>query len=161
MSARVSAAAAVALAAALALTGCGASPASNTGGDAPAAPDPATQPSDSASDGTTDTDGVDGATTIPDTFPKDDVPLLEGDVAYATDLGTGWVIYIYRDDYFDAFDQAGQALTDKGFTGAEALGDDQSKFQQFTSDKYIVNLSAQDDPNSFGKVVCYQVVING
>lgn len=156
------AAAAVALGAALILTGCGAPAANTGGGDAPAASDPATQPSDSSSDGsTTDTDGVDGQNTIPAAFPKDDIPMIEGDVAYGTDLGTGWVVYLYRDDYLDAFDQAAQLLTDKGFTPGDAAGDATGKFQQFTSDKYIVNLSAQDDANSFGKVVCYQVVLNG
>lgn len=61
------------------------------------------------------------------------MPLIEGDVAYSQDLGTGWVVYIHRDDFLAGF----------------------------TSDAYTVNLSAGDGADlGVGLSVGYTVVKN-
>jgi hypothetical protein len=150
-------AAAVLLTGAL-LAGCGA-PAAPSGGatgdngaatSGPAAPD--------AGGGSGDS----GELSIPDTFPTSEVPLIEGDVAYSQDLGTGWVVYIHRDDFLGGYDEAKGLLTGAGFAGDTVNSDDTGAFGQFTTDTYTVNLSAGDGAElGVGPSVGYTVVKNG
>lgn len=139
---------------ALALTGCGA-PSSGNG---------ATDDNDAATSGPADEGVGDTGTdelSIPDTFPRDEVPLIEGDVAYSQDLGTGWVVYIHRDDFLGGYEEAKGLLTGAGFSGDTVNQDDTGAFGQFTSDAYTVNLSAGDGADlGVGLSVGYTVVKN-
>ncbi|MEO5920966.1 MAG: hypothetical protein ABIQ01_07470 [Pseudolysinimonas sp.] len=106
-------------------------------------------------------DATDGEFTIPATFPADEVPLIEGDVAYSQDLGTGWVVYIHRDDFLGGYDEAKGLLTGAGFSGDTVNQDDTQAFGQFTTDKYTVNLTAGDGADlGVGPSVAYTVVVN-
>jgi hypothetical protein len=118
----------------LALTGCGAPAPSGGGGDGGGG---------AATSGPAPADGGDGAPVIPATFPAD-VPLIDGDVVYGQDLGTGWVVYIHRDDFLAGYDEAKGLLTGAGFAGDTVNQDETGAFGQFTNDTYTVNLSAGD-----------------
>jgi hypothetical protein len=96
-----------ALAVIVALAGCGATPSpapANTGENGAATSGPAPQP------GT-------GEIGLPATFPSDEVPLIEGDLLFAQDLGTGWSVYVARDDFLGGYEEAAGLLTDAGFAG--------------------------------------------
>jgi len=150
---KTAAAAAALLLAALTLTGCG----------GPGSPAPAnTGENGAATSGPADPgDGLGGETTVPATYPADDVPLIEGDVVYAQDLGTGWVVYIHRDDFLGGFDEAKGLLTGAGFAGDTVSATDSEAFGQFTTDTYTVNLSAGDGADlGVGPSVGYTVVKN-
>jgi hypothetical protein len=158
-SARLSGVVAAILLTTIALTGCGGSAApsgGNTGDNGAATSGPA----DGGGDGGTDAEDLGGETTLPATFPVDDVPLIEGDIAYAIDLGTGWTVYIYRDDFLGGYEEAKGLLLDAGFTGDTIGQDDAGAFGQFTDDGYTVNLQGADD-GSFGATVAYTVVKKG
>lgn len=150
----------VGFAAALALsavvfTGCAPSaPSGDTDGtDAPATSGPAAPDA---------TGGTDGEVVIPASFPTGDVPLIEGDVAYSQDLGTGWVVYIHRDDFLGGYEEAKGLLTGAGFAGDTVNQDDTGAVGQFTTDAYTVNLSAGDGTDlGVGPSVGYTVVKNG
>jgi hypothetical protein len=138
---------------ALALTGCGA-PA--TGGDGAATSGPA------PTDEQTGDEQTGGELSLPATFPTDQVPLIEGDLAYSQDLGTGWVVYIHRDDFLGGYEEAKNLLTDAGFSGETINQDDTGAVGQFTTDLLTVNLSAGDGSDlGVGPSVGYTVVKNG
>ncbi len=100
-----------------------------------------------------------GGLSLPATFPTGDIPLIEGDLAYTQDLGTGWVIYIHRDDFNAGYEDAKALLLDAGFTGDTVNQDDTGSFGQFTSDTYTVNLSSGDGADlGVGLSVGYTVV---
>lgn len=151
MNARGVVLAATALAAALALTGCGVqgTPApANTGHDGAATSGPA--------------DPGTGEASLPETFPADEVPLIEGDVVYAQDLGTGWVVYIARDDFLAGYAEAKDLLTAAGYSGDTVGQDDSGAFGQFANDAYTVNVQGADAQNTgFGNAVGYTVVTKG
>jgi len=115
-------------------------------------------PSDSPSDGTTGSgDGSDPNTySIPATFPKA-VPIIEGDVVYSADLGTGWLLWLAHDDFNSGYTDAVSKLKDAGFTGDTAAQTDQGSVGQFSNDKFQVTVTAGDDP-TYGKAVSYTVV---
>jgi len=154
MTARLAVLAGVVLASTLVLTGC----------SAPGSPEPAnTGDNGAATSGPVEEPVVgSGGTVIPETFPSNDVPLIEGDVVYSQDLGTGWVVYIARDDFLGGYDEAKGLLTDAGFAGDTVGQDDTGAVGQFTSDAYTVNLSAGDGADlGVGPSVAYTVVKNG
>jgi hypothetical protein len=148
---------AVAIAAGFALTGCsvGGSPtavsstaASSSGGHS--------SPSVSASSDDAGTDSSDADATLPKTFPKDDVPLIDGKLVYTADLGTGWIVFIKADDFGDAYKDASGKLTDAGFSKSQEVATDQGDVAAFTTDKYQVIVTAGTDA-TYGKAVSYTV----
>jgi hypothetical protein len=154
VSARLTGIAAAMLLASIALTGCG-QPIPSGGGN--------TGDNGAATSGPAPADGGDagGEVTLPPTFPTGDVPLIEGDIAYAQDLGTGWVVYIHRDDFNAGYEEAKGLLTGAGFAGDTVNQDDTGAFGQFTSDAYTVNLSSGDGADlGVGPSVGYTVVKN-
>jgi hypothetical protein len=141
------------------LTGCG-TPSAGGGatGDNGAATSGPAAPDDGG-----DTGGDSGGElALPDTFPTDQVPLIEGDIAYSQDLGTGWVVYIHRDDFLAGYEEAKDLLTGAGFTGDTINQTDAGAVGQFTTDLLTVNLSAGDGADlGVGPSVGYTVVKNG
>ena len=105
--------------------------------------------------------GAGGEATLPATFPTGEVPLIEGDIVYAQDLGTGWVVYVHRDDFNAGYEEAKGLLAGAGFAGDTVNQDDTGSFGQFTTDTYTVNLSAGDGADlEVGPSVGYTVVKN-
>lgn len=146
---RAASAVGVALAALL-LAGCAAPV-----GDAP---DPA--PTQADAGGGSDDEGTSSDVAIPPTFPRDDVPLVDGTPVFAVDLGTGWTVILASDDPAAGYVDAKGLLEEAGFTAAVDSTTDDGSFGQFTSDGYTVNLTATDDP-TYGDSISYTVVITG
>jgi hypothetical protein len=135
------------------LAGCspGADPGGNTGDNGAATSGPA--PDDGGDAG--------GELSLPATFPTGDIPLIEGDLAYSQDLGTGWVIYIHRDDFNAGYEEAKDLLTGAGFTGDTINQDDTGSVGQFKTDAYTINLSAGDGADvGVGTSVGYTIIKN-
>ena len=136
--------------AALLLAGC-----TGPGGGAP---DPA--PTEADAGGTSGDEGTSSDVAIPPTFPRDEVPLIDGQVAFAIDLGTGWTVVIEAEDFAAGYGDAADLLDGAGFEVVANDASPQGTFGQFTSEKYTVNVSATDSPD-FGNSVSYTVVIAG
>ncbi len=150
---RVPLAAGAVVLAGILLTGCGA-PSLDGGSD----PTPTT-PVEVDNDGGDSTGMV--QTEIPDTYPHDDVPLVEsGEVVFAVDLGTGWTVIFASDDPLADFVTARDDLVGAGFTVSTEDANDEAAFAQLQRTGYTVNLSAGDDP-TYGDVVSYTVVRTG
>jgi hypothetical protein len=161
---RLLAFAAAGLLAASALAGCSgpnASTGGNAGGNQGGSETSSNAPSDAPSPADTGTgDGSDpNAYVIPATFPKD-VPIIEGDVVFSADLGTGWLLWLARDDFNAGYEEAKGMLTDAGYTGDTAAQADEGSVGQFANDKYTITLTSGDD-STYGKAVSYTVVLNG
>jgi hypothetical protein len=142
----------VVLLAVLLLSGCG------LGG----APAPANTGENGAATSGPAPEGGTDEISLPATFPSDDVPLIEGDLLFAQDLGTGWSVYVARDDFLGGYEEATGLLTGAGFTGGTVNQDDTGAFGNFTSDAYTVNLQAGDFADlGIGPSVGYTVVKAG
>ncbi|MBN9238457.1 MAG: hypothetical protein J0J03_02155 [Leifsonia sp.] len=136
----------VGLAVILSLAGCSAAPST-----APAATPEASAPGGPAT-------GLEGYEGLPDTFPSD-VPLIEGDVLYGIDVGTGWSIVIARDDIAAGYSDAEALLTAAGFAGSSSTTADGS-FGAFDNDRYTVQITATDSAD-YGPSVQYVVIKKG
>ena len=150
------------LAASLALTGCFASPSVTGGG---------TGGSGQSGQG----DGTDGGTTttsppeqtdrgdfagLPAGFPSDEIPLIEGEVVFGMDLGTGWTAVVAVDDLTTGFQDASQRLKTAGYTAlAESVSAD-GAFGAFENDTYQVQVTASENPD-YGLTVTYLAVLLG
>jgi hypothetical protein len=134
------------------LAGCAA------GGAAPESPGQGSDP------GTTSTTPpsaeVSSGASIPETYPRDDVPLADGEPVFAADLGTGWTVILATDDLAAGFADAAARLEAAGFTAQSHTAADDGEFSQYTDADYTVNLTATTDP-TYGKVISYTVVIAG
>ena len=140
------------------LTGCGAGGPSLNDGSNGSDTTPS-NPVEQGDDGGDDTGMV--QTQIPDTYPRDDVPLVEsGEVVFAVDLGTGWTVIFASDDPLADFATARDELVGAGFTVATEDANATAAFAQLQSSDYTVNLSAGNDP-TYGDVVSYTVVRTG
>jgi hypothetical protein len=129
-----------------------------TGGAGPASPGEEPDPSPAATaPGSAE---ASGDVTIPDSYPRDDVPLADGDPVFAVDLGTGWTVILATDDLAAGFADAAGRLEAAGFTAQSHTATDDGEFSQYTDPGYIVNLTAATDP-TYGKVISYTVVIAG
>jgi len=135
------------------LTGCG------TGGPSLNDGSASSPPVDQGDDGGDDTGLV--QTQIPDTYPRDDVPLVEsGEVVFAVDLGTGWTVIFASDDPLADFATARDELVGAGFTVATEDANATAAFAQLQAPGFTVNLSGGNDP-TYGDVVSYTVVRTG
>ena len=118
----------------LALTGCG--------DDAtPAADDPGTS-----------TETGDGTTTVslPDGFPSDEVPIIDGTLVQATHAGNIWAVWVASDDLVAGMADATQLLVDAGYENVIAT----AEYSDFHGSKWQVHVTAKDDP-TYGKTVAY------
>ena len=150
------------LAASLALTGCsgafGGGGAGGTGGNGQSGT------SDGSDEGTTSTDpgtdaGLEGYEGKPSTFPGD-VPIIDGDVPFGVDLGTGWTVIVATDDLGAAYADAAARLTGAGFASQVSSTTDDGSFGSFENDKYTVQVTATDTAD-YGPSVTYLVVLKG
>ncbi len=115
--------------------------------------------------GTAGSDTVDGSSTefvpLPDTFPVAEIPIIDGGIAFAIDLGTGWSVVIPVDDFSGSFEAAAQKLIAAGYeSSTESIIYADSSFGVFSNVKYDINLTAANTPD-FGPAVQYLVVISG
>lgn len=152
----------LALAASLALVGCSAPTLSGgtdgtndqTGGGSPVVEVPVPEDtSEAVPPGGAETPG--GA--LPANFPRD-VPVIDGPVLVAVDLGTGWALWIGVEDPALAFAQATSALDAAGFDRIAVLSGTTS-LASYSSAAYSVQLLARDDP-IHGNSISYTITRN-
>jgi len=160
MTPRLLALAAAGLLTASALAGCSPSgpathPAGTGGSDKPSTAASASPSGESVDTGD---DADSGTYVIPPTFPKD-VPVIEGDVVYSADLGTGWLLWLAHDDFNAGYEDAIAKLKDAGFEGDTVAQADQGSVGQFKNDKYTIIVTSGDDA-TYGKAVSYTVTLN-
>lgn len=132
----------VLLATALTLAGCASpSPSSDTG-----------IPSDSSSDTATDGGNSVGSesTQLPDGFPSDKVPLIDGTILNATHAGNIWAVWIASSDLPGDMAKATQLLVDAGYENVIAG----TEYSDFHGSEYQVHVTAKDDP-TWGPSVAY------
>lgn len=152
----------LAVAASLMVTGCaaGGSPGGGTGGGGSSGGSGGT-----SSDGTTTetdtetTPGLDGYVGLPDTFPSD-VPVIDGEVVFGIDLGTGWSIVVATDDIVAGYTAAADKLTGAGFTSDVSSSTADGSFGSFSSAAFTVQVTATDSAD-YGTSVQYVVIKNG
>lgn len=126
----------LALALTFALTGCG-------DDTPPGANDPGTS--------TDSGDGSDsGGVTLPDGFPSDEVPIIDGPLAEATHAGNIWAVWVSVDDPAAGMAAATQLLVDAGYDNVIAG----EEYSDFHGSKWQVHVTAKDDP-TYGKTVAY------
>lgn len=145
------------LATSMLLTGCSAPAISGgtdgtndqSGGSGPVPPEDTSAPQP----GSGVTEGA-----LPADFPSD-IPVIDGPVLVAVDLGTGWALWIGADDPATAFERATAALEAAGFTQVAKLVSDASSIASYSSESYQVQLMAGDDP-THGSAVSYTIIRN-
>ena len=150
------------LAACLAMSGCSSTPTDGSTGGGTAGGGTSGQSDDGNTDTETDAgtnSGLDQYQGLPETFPTD-IPLIEGDVAFGIDLGTGWSVVIPVADLAAAYADASSKLTGAGFTAQVDQSSDEGSIGVFLSDKYQINVTSADSPD-YGPSITYVVVING
>lgn len=95
-------------------------------------------------------DGVVPSASVPDDFPKDDVPLIEGDVVLGISIpgengDTAWNVTI-KVTGAEAFDTITTELTDAGFSYQELGSNNEGTSGSFTKDPYtVIVVVAQSD----------------
>ena len=125
----------LALALTLLLTGCG---------------DDAT-PETSTGSAETGTDGGGSATvSLPEGFPSDEVPIIDGTIVEANHPGNIWAVWVASDDLAAGMAAATQLLVDAGYENVLAS----PEYSDFHGSKYQVHVTAADDPN-YGKTIAY------
>lgn len=115
-------------------------------------------------DGTTSTDpgtdtNLDDFQGLPDTFPTD-VPIIDGDVVFGLDLGTGWSVVIPVDDLASAYAEASGKLVGAGFVAKVDTSTPEGSVGVFVSDRYQINVNASKTAD-YGNSVSYVVVLLG
>lgn len=166
---RTSALVGVLLAASLTLTGCsgmlGGGGAGGTGGGGQSgssgggstSTDPGTDGGSDSGDGTGT--GLEGYEGKPATFPGD-VPIIDGEIPFGVDLGTGWTVIVVADDIAAAYQDAESRLTGAGYTSQLSSTTDDGSFGSFENDKYTIQVTATDSAD-YGPSVTYVVVLKG
>ncbi len=105
-----------------------------------------------------------GGKKIPDNFPKDEVPIIDGEIVYgagvASETGKAWSILV-KVDGVGALDTITSELEGAGFTTQVGVGGstDSGATAVFTSDKYDVAVVIADDGKN-GAVATYTVATN-
>ena len=122
----------------LALTGCG----DEEGGTPSYGSDPGTS---------TETE-ADAAVTValPDGFPSDEVPIIDGTLVEATHAGNIWAVWVASDDLVAGMAEATQLLVDAGYENVIAT----AEYSDLHGSKWQVHVTAKDDP-TYGKTVAY------
>ena len=105
-------------------------------------------------------DGGDPTAQVPATFPSE-IPLIDGDVLEASDLGTGWIVLFGVDDAIASFDEGADALAAAGLTEDARTTNETEGFGNYTNDLYTVQISANTDYPGYGQAVSYTVVKRG
>lgn len=93
---------------------------------------------------------------LPDNFPTDDVPLIDGDILVANDLSGGWSVWVASNDVANDFAAATELLVAVGYENTVTNSDGESFFGTFSGEKYQVQVTAGDDP-TYGTAVTYTI----
>ena len=144
-------------------TGGGTSPSASSSDGSVGDSTGAVTDSPSSSDGSSGSGSGSGSTTgqtytLPSNFPTADVPIIDGQIVYSADLGSGWLVWVHASDFSSAYTTARDALTSAGYTGEDAAVTSQGSVGQYSNTKYQVTLTAGHDAD-YGDAVSYTVVV--
>jgi hypothetical protein len=149
------------LAASIALAGCSLIP--SPGGGSGGSDGSGQSGSSSDGSGTSTNPGTDAGITgyegKPATFPGE-VPIVDGDIPFGIDLGTGWTVVVKVADFASAYTAASDKLSSAGFTTEQTGTTTEGSFGVFTTDKYTVEVTAAKSAD-YGPSVTYVVVLKG
>lgn len=112
---------------------------------------------------TGDTDGdipdVDFDGDLPEGFPVDEVPLIDGDIAFGTQAGGAYSVTVESDesDLDDVYDEVAEDLSDAGFDEGAKQELGEVIAGNFENDDWIVGIAVVTDAVSDGSVVTYSV----
>lgn len=150
----------LAIAASAILTGCSIAPSGTAtgGGTGGSGESGQTDGGTTTTDPGTDT-SLDDYQGAPATFPTD-VPIIDGDIAFGIDLGTGWTVVIPVDDLAAGYADASGKLTAAGFTAQVDSTSPEGSIGVFTNDTYQINVTASATAD-YGDAVTYVVVVRG
>jgi hypothetical protein len=134
----------VCVAATLVLSGCSSPAPLGTGG----ASDSSSAGSDGSSDGSSDG----GASTVelPEGFPSDKVPLIDGEIVQAQHPGNTWGVWIRSSDLPGDLAKASDLLVAAGYEKVISSDD----YADFHGSEYQVHVTAKDDPK-YGSTILY------
>ncbi len=135
------------------LTGCFFSPPTVTGGGSGGSGE--SGQSDGTDDPGTDVE-LDQFVGLPPTFPTD-IPLIDGEVVFGIDVGTGWSVLIGVDDLEADFEDASQQMKAAGFEALVENITPNGGFAAFENAAYQVQVTTQESPD-YGLVINYLVV---
>jgi hypothetical protein len=120
----------------LALTGCG----------------PSVTPIPGSPDTSTGSGESDGSATVslPDGFPSDEVPIIDGTLVEATHAGNIWAVWVASNDLVAGMAAATQLLVDAGYESVLAT----PEYSDFHGSKWQVHVTAADDA-TYGSTIAY------
>ena len=100
----------------------------------------------------TSTEAADASATVtlPDGFPSDEVPIIDGTLVKASHAGNIWGVWVASDDLTAGMADATQLLVDAGYENVIAT----AEYSDFHGSKWQVHVTAKDDP-TYGKTVAY------
>jgi hypothetical protein len=88
------------------------------------------------------------------------VPIVDGDIPFGVDLGTGWTVIVKVADFAAAYTAASDKLSGAGFTTEQTGTTTDGSFGVFDTDKYTVEVTAAQSAD-YGPSVTYVVVLKG
>lgn len=165
----------LALAASVAMTGCSIAPTGGAtgGGTGGGGQSGQTDGGETSGDSTDDAGGTESGDSsspgdidldqfgsLPDTFPRSEVPIIDNPVEMGVDLGTGWSVMMKVDDFAAAFTEASTLLKGAGFEVVAEQLSDVGGVGVFQNEKYQAQISASDSPDN-GPVLTYVVIVRG
>ncbi|EFQ81910.1 hypothetical protein HMPREF0063_12922 [Aeromicrobium marinum DSM 15272] len=116
----------------------------------------------------TDEGSVVGGTDLPDDFPTDEVPLIDGTITSGTSVNdaaagaNGFTVSVQVDrSVADAADEAGELLLGAGFTSGGTMSSGDFSQGSYVGEKWQVVVSASPDFVDGKAVVTYIVVAEG
>lgn len=116
-----------------------------------------------AVEGATGTDVDLGGGELPDGFPTDAVPVIDGEIVYgagmAVDGGQAWAVMVKVADRDAAYAEVKQLLTDAGFETTMESSAEGGAFAIFTSDAYVAQVTVGES-GADGVVAQYAVTAN-
>ena len=100
----------------------------------------------------TSTDSGDGtaAVTLPDGFPSDAVPIIDGETVEANHPGNIWAVWIASDDLKGDMEAATALLVNAGYENVIVT----DEYRNFHGSQYQVHVTAKDDP-TYGSTIAY------
>lgn len=112
-------------------------------------------------EGATGTDvDLGGAGSLPDGFPEDAVPVIDGEIVYGGGVGVeggqAWAVMVKVTDRDAAYAEVKQLLTDAGFTTSMESNAEGGAFALFSSDAYAVQVTVGES-GADGVVAQYAV----
>lgn len=147
------------LVASLSLTGCFAPPSSTGGGTGGTGQSGQGDGTDGGTTTSTSsgTDGTEQYAGLPSGFPSDEIPIIDGEVVFGIDLGTGWTVIVSVDDLQADYQAAAEKLKAAGYSALAESSSADGSFGAFENGTFQVQVTASETPD-YGLTVTYLAV---